>query len=421
MVVHLAFLIFGSHEETRESTCAGRATSSRPRSRRAPAARLHIVGRRLRVPHDNPECSPRTSRHAARGTSTTPPRRRSSRSCSREIAAGAATDVYVFRPCIVAGRDAPTLIEGFTGQKIRPPRAACCGACSIRCRCRPVLPDSGVPFQLVHHDDVANAVAPRCSAAARRYLQPRQRRRDHRSDVAHALGWHAVRCRAWRSARRQAGRAGAAAARRGGLDRCASKAGPDGHAKARRELRWRARHDAARRSSRPSRAPASGDRLGRSVEGLSRGEPQRVAADRLASPGPAVRRRPRARSIHRPFAPRPALDHARRKVAAADVAEQLRTPNSTAASGLRSFANRPRAGGLQVLLEADHLGEHLGSGGDQRAGAAARLREAEHVEVGEAGRERPRPRTGRRSPTRSRPRSRNGKLTLKPVAQTIVS
>src|SRR5204862_992579 len=42
---------------------------------------------------------------------------------------------------------------------------------------------------------------------------------------------------------------------------------------------------------------------------------------------------------------------------------------------------------VEALLHGDHLGEELGSGADQRAGAASRLQHAEDVEVGDPWRE----------------------------------
>lgn len=76
-----------------------------------------------------------------------------------DVLAGSGVDAYVFRPCIVAGAGAITLIETMVGTlpmygqlKVvrrlldRVPLAG------------PVLPDPGVDFQLVHTDDVAAAL-----------------------------------------------------------------------------------------------------------------------------------------------------------------------------------------------------------------------------------------------------------------------
>jgi UDP-glucose 4-epimerase len=65
---------------------------------------------------------------------------------------GAETDAWVFRPCIVAGPDAPTLVEQARWPDRLPgPLSSLAGAVGV-------LPDPGVTFQLVHHDDVATAL-----------------------------------------------------------------------------------------------------------------------------------------------------------------------------------------------------------------------------------------------------------------------
>jgi UDP-glucose 4-epimerase len=66
--------------------------------------------------------------------------------------AGGETEAWVFRPCVVAGPDAPALIEQARWPDRLPgPLATLAGAVGV-------LPDPGVSFQLVHHDDVALAL-----------------------------------------------------------------------------------------------------------------------------------------------------------------------------------------------------------------------------------------------------------------------
>ena len=69
------------------------------------------------------------------------------------------TAAYVFRPCIVAGPDAPLLIDSLPysqiSERLPGPVLSLLDGVPIL---RPVLPDPGVPFQLVHHDDVATAI-----------------------------------------------------------------------------------------------------------------------------------------------------------------------------------------------------------------------------------------------------------------------
>ena len=72
---------------------------------------------------------------------------------------GSKTDAYVFRPCIVGGRDAPLLIDSLPytqlSERLPGPVQRLLASVPI---VKPVLPDPGVPFQLVHHDDVAAAM-----------------------------------------------------------------------------------------------------------------------------------------------------------------------------------------------------------------------------------------------------------------------
>jgi len=141
-------------------------------------------------------------------------------------------DAYVFRPCIVAGEDAPSLLETLPWPLRRAPL--------------PVLPDPGVPWQLVHHDDVASALVAgiRGAGAPGTYnlAGPGELRVR---DLARALGWRSV------PVPRAAVSLGAAA---GGLPLMPVKAQwlnafrvpvLMDSSRARRELRWRPRHDAA--------------------------------------------------------------------------------------------------------------------------------------------------------------------------------
>jgi UDP-glucose 4-epimerase len=76
-----------------------------------------------------------------------------------EVLDGAETDAYIFRPCIVAGPEAPILVNQVPyvrwGDRVPGAVRTLLHAVPM---VRPVLPDPGVPFQLVHHDDVALAL-----------------------------------------------------------------------------------------------------------------------------------------------------------------------------------------------------------------------------------------------------------------------
>jgi UDP-glucose 4-epimerase len=76
-----------------------------------------------------------------------------------EVLDDSEVDAYIFRPCIVAGPQAPILVRQVPYVRLRErlpgPVRAMVDAVPV---VKPVLPDPGVPFQLVHHDDVASAL-----------------------------------------------------------------------------------------------------------------------------------------------------------------------------------------------------------------------------------------------------------------------
>lgn len=160
VVVHLAFVIMGDAEETSSVNLRGSrnvfgAAIDSGAARLVYASSVAAYGFHA----DNPELL----------TEDLPPRgtRRHYYSAQKaeleealqELLTGADTDAYVFRPCIVAGPDALTLVQSIPYLQIseRLP-AAVMRALELMPALKPVIPDPGVPFQLVHHDDVAGAL-----------------------------------------------------------------------------------------------------------------------------------------------------------------------------------------------------------------------------------------------------------------------
>jgi nucleoside-diphosphate-sugar epimerase len=248
VVVHLAFLIFGNRDETREINLRGsrnvfEAAVAAGVKRLVYTSSVAAYGFHPENPdvltEDVPALGARDFYYSAQKAEL--------EELLAEVAEGHETDVYVFRPCIVAGRDAPTLIEGFTGQKVLGRRVRFLWrALDALPLVGPVLPDSGIPFQLVHHDDVASAL--RAAVLGRGAPGTYNLASDDAitvSDVAHALGWHAVPV-----PRAAVGAIGEVVARApllpaeaGWVDALRKPVLMDS-GKARRELRWRARHDA---------------------------------------------------------------------------------------------------------------------------------------------------------------------------------
>src|SRR3954466_12594477 len=104
------------------------------------------------------------------------------------------TVAYAFRPCIVAGPEARTMLEEIPYYRLEEampdPVARLLASLPVL---KPVIPDPGIRFQLVHEDDVASAFA----AAVRGVGEPGPYNLAGSgtltmSDVADALGWYSI-------------------------------------------------------------------------------------------------------------------------------------------------------------------------------------------------------------------------------------
>jgi UDP-glucose 4-epimerase len=160
VVIHLAFIIMGSEEESRTVNLDGsrnvfEATVAAGAKRLVYASSVAAYG----FYRDNPQ--PLTEEVPARGTASHyySAHKAEVETLLQQTLAGAKTDAYVFRPCIVAGPDAPLLIDSLPYAQIseRLPGAVLRLLDGVPIL-KPVLPDPGISFQLVHHDDVASAM-----------------------------------------------------------------------------------------------------------------------------------------------------------------------------------------------------------------------------------------------------------------------
>ena len=195
VVVHLAFLIMGSLEETRAINLQGsrnvfEAAVAAGAERLVYASSVAAYG----FHSDNPELL--TEEVIPRGTE------RHYYSAQKaeleltllELLQGSSTEAYVFRPCIVAGPDAMTLVQSIPYIQLsdRMP-AAMLRALELMPVLKPVIPDPGVLFQLVHHDDVAAAlraaVLGRGEPGVYNLAGPGTLTM---SDLADALGWYSI-------------------------------------------------------------------------------------------------------------------------------------------------------------------------------------------------------------------------------------
>ena len=195
VVVHLAFIIFGKHEETHSVNLEG--------TRNVFEAAVAAGAKRLVYTSsvaaygfhgDNPDVL--TEDVETRGSDEFyySAQKAELEGLLENVAAGSDTETYVFRPCVVAGPDAPTVVDSLTsgagaGRALGPVVKTLERAPVLR----PVLPDTGVAFQLVHHDDVAAAIVAavlgRGSPGIYNLAAPDELTY---SDMARELGWASV-------------------------------------------------------------------------------------------------------------------------------------------------------------------------------------------------------------------------------------
>jgi UDP-glucose 4-epimerase len=195
VVVHLAFIVLGASDATRDINLEGSRIVFEA-ARDAGAKRLVYTSSvaAYGFHQDNPDIL--TEEVAPRGTDTFPysAQKAELETVLRTVLEGSKTEAYVFRPCIVAGPDAPMLVEAMPYVRIgaRLP-GALRSLFDMVPILKPVLPDPGIPFQLVHHDDVATAL--RAAVVGRGAPGTYNLAGDGTitfSDLASALGWYSI-------------------------------------------------------------------------------------------------------------------------------------------------------------------------------------------------------------------------------------
>jgi nucleoside-diphosphate-sugar epimerase len=196
VAVHLAFAIFGSREETRRINLEGsrnvfEAAIEAGVSRLVYTSSVAAYG----FHPDNPQ--PLTEDVPARGSEGFyySAQKAELEATLDDLLTGSGVQGYVFRPCVVAGPRAPMLIEQMVGSvRLGDPLPGLRRQLGRLPLPSPVLPDGGVPIQLVHHDDVARALA----AAIAGNGPPGAYNLAGEGeigvgDIARAIGWRSVR------------------------------------------------------------------------------------------------------------------------------------------------------------------------------------------------------------------------------------
>jgi nucleoside-diphosphate-sugar epimerase len=159
VVMHLAFLIFGPRRQTRAINIDGsrnvfRAAASAGVKRVIYASSAAAYGfyndRPLPLTEDLPLRFNRNYFYTEEKVS--------SERILADVTAGTAIEVYVFRPCVIAGEESLALVRDNPLMRMgaRLPAGLLRGLGRIGLR--PIVFDAGVPMQLVHAEDVAEAL-----------------------------------------------------------------------------------------------------------------------------------------------------------------------------------------------------------------------------------------------------------------------
>jgi nucleoside-diphosphate-sugar epimerase len=160
VVVHLAFVVLGSHADSRRINVAGCRTMFRETADARRPHRLVYTSSVAAYGYHAENPSPLTEDVPARGSAEhyySAQKAECERVLAEEVE-GSDLEVYVLRPCIVAGPEATNIVRNLPWRRTPPIAGRLWRALPGHRLVRPPLPDPGVTFQLVHHDDVASAV-----------------------------------------------------------------------------------------------------------------------------------------------------------------------------------------------------------------------------------------------------------------------
>ena len=248
VVVHLAFIIMGGPKESAAVNLDGsrnvfEAAASAGAERVVYASSVAAYG----FHRENPR--PLTEDVPARGSSSLyySAHKAAVEKLLHRTLEGSSTAAYLLRPCIVAGPDAPLLISSMPytqiSERLPVPVLRLLEDVPLL---KPVLPDPGVHLQLVHHDDVASAmraaVLGRGRPGAYNIAGPGQLTV---AELARELGWYSIPVPelAVDAAAEMIARLSFLPAQAQWVSAFRESVVMDTK-KARRELRWRPRHNA---------------------------------------------------------------------------------------------------------------------------------------------------------------------------------
>jgi nucleoside-diphosphate-sugar epimerase len=196
VVVHLAFAIFGGREEVRRVNLEGsrnvfETAAAAGAERLVYASSVAAYGFHAGNPQPITEVVP--PRGSERFYYSA--QKAELEGVLTEVVAASEVDAYVFRPCIVAGPRATMLVRQIVnGVRLGDPLPRLRRGLGRLPLPAPVLPDSGIPIQLVHHDDVARALAAAIAGegASGAYNLAGDGVTGV-AEIARAIGWRSVR------------------------------------------------------------------------------------------------------------------------------------------------------------------------------------------------------------------------------------
>ena len=158
VVVHLAFIVLGSRTESERVNLAGTRIVFEAAVAAERVTRLVYTSSAAAYGYyaDNPD--PLTEDVPPRGSPEHDysAQKAACEAALTEITEGSSLEVFVLRPCIVAGPKATALADAMPWNRYPSAYRSITRAMPLL---RLPFPDPGVPLQLVHHDDVAAAIA----------------------------------------------------------------------------------------------------------------------------------------------------------------------------------------------------------------------------------------------------------------------
>ena len=158
VVVHLAFIVLGSRAESQRVNVAGTRNVFEATVAATRPHRLVYTSSVAAYGYHSDNPVPLTEETPARGSAEHyySEQKAACEAVLAETTDGSSLDVFVLRPCVVAGPKATALADAMPWTQLP---AAVKSVASAIPLLKPPLPDPGTPMQLIHHDDVAAAIA----------------------------------------------------------------------------------------------------------------------------------------------------------------------------------------------------------------------------------------------------------------------